>query len=252
MWHGGNSTDVTAAGSGTRAGPQKEGNGPRRPHARANILLVDDNPDSLRLLSLILTRVGYSVRPATDGHQALTAAQSTPPDLILLDIMMPGMDGYDVCEQLKANESTRDIPIIFLSAVGQLKDKVRALTVGGVDYITKPFQTQEVLARVATHLSLRALQRQLEERNAELQQRNAELQQMLETINTLSGLIPICAWCGRKIEDEPGRWVSVEAYIEAHSEATFTHSMCPDCLTRMKTDAEQVLQARARRRPDSG
>jgi PleD family two-component response regulator len=221
----------------SRSGPQ------------SGILLVDDNPDSVNLLSLILARAGYRVWPALDGSEALEKAELLSPDLILLDIMMPGLDGYQVCERLKAQENTRDIPVIFISAIGQVQGKVRALAAGGVDYITKPFQTQEVLARVATHLSLRALQRELELRNAELQQRNAELQQMLETINTLSGLIPICAWCSRKIEDESGEWVSIEAYIESHSEATLTHSMCPDCLERMKNEAEQTLQSRAGRRP---
>jgi PleD family two-component response regulator len=213
----------------------------------SSILLVDDNADSVHLLSLILTRAGYRVWPAMDGKEALEKAESLFPDLILLDIMMPGLDGYEVCERLKARESTRDIPVVFLSAVGQVQGKVRALEAGGVDYITKPFQSQEVLARVATHLSLRALQRELEVRNAELEQRNAELQEMLETINTLSGLIPICAWCSRKIEDETGQWVPIEEYIESHSEATLTHSMCPDCLARMKNDAEQALQGRTGR-----
>lgn len=243
------SIDETAIGAGPPPRLQSEQAGRDDPEPQSSILLVDDNADSVHLLSLILTRAGYKVWPAMDGNQALELALSLLPDLILLDIMMPGMDGYEVCEQLKANETTRDIPVVFLSAVGQVQGKVRALAAGGVDYITKPFQSQEVLARVATHLSLRSLQRELEKRNAELEQRNAELQQMLETINTISGLIPICAWCSRKIEDETGQWVSIEAYIESHSEATFTHSMCPDCLARMKNDAAQALRSRTGRRP---
>lgn len=249
MEHGKDSIDEAAVAAEAYVGPQIEQAGAGHPEPQPSILLVDDNPDSVHLLSLILTRAGYKVWPAMDGNQALEKALSLVPDLILLDIMMPGMDGYQVCEQLKADEATRDIPVVFLSAVGQVQGKVRALAAGGVDYITKPFQSQEVLARVATHLSLRALQRELKKRNAELEQRNAELQEMLETINTLSGLIPICAWCSRKIEDESGEWVSIEAYIESHSEATFTHSMCPDCLARMKNDAAQALKSRGGRRP---
>jgi CheY-like chemotaxis protein len=225
-------------------------------HGAKDILLVDDSLGNLRLLSQILTRAGYAVRSASDGVEALAASTSSPPDLILLDIMMPGMSGYEVCERLKAEQRTRDIPIIFISALSATENKIKAFSAGGVDYITKPFQSGEVVARVATHLTLRELQsqleavnRELEARNAELEEKNSDLQEALDTIKTLSGLIPICAWCGRKIEDEGGAWVSVEMYIQTHSEATFTHGMCPDCCEKMRVDAEQVL---SRRRPHSG
>jgi CheY-like chemotaxis protein len=220
--------------------------------AKACILAIDDKPDNLKLLSWILEAQGYEVRTAIDGALALSAALSDPPDLILLDIMMPEMDGYEVCERLKADERTRDIPILFLSALGQTADKVKAFSVGGVDYVTKPFHAGEILARVSTHLAVRQLQKQLEaanqaleERNAELQARNADLQEALNTIQTLSGLIPICAWCGRKIEDQEGHWVTVEAYIEAHSEAIFTHGICPNCSSQMKAEAKRILHGRS-------
>ncbi len=129
---------------------------------KANILVVDDTRDNLRLLSGILTEYGYQVRPVSDGHKALSAARAKPPDLILLDIMMPGMDGYEVCEHLKADERTQDVPIIFISALNETFDKVKAFSLGGVDYITKPFQTEEVLARVKTHVNLRRIQKSLE------------------------------------------------------------------------------------------
>ena len=115
---------------------------------KQNILIVDDHPESLRLLSQILSQRGYKVRPTRDGKLALNFARSTPPDLILLDIMMPAMDGYQVCEQLKACPQTKDIPVIFISALNELFDKVKAFSLGGVDYITKPFQVEEVVARV--------------------------------------------------------------------------------------------------------
>jgi len=220
---------------------------------RADILLVDDRAENLRLLSKMLSDAGYRVRPVTSGSQALLAAQSSPPDLILLDIVMPEMDGYQVCEQLKAHEGTRDIPVLFISALGMTEAKVKAFTRGGVDYITKPFEIEEVLSRVATHLTLRRLQNQIEaanrdlaRANAELQARNADLQDALDTIQTLSGLIPICAWCGRKIEDEAGKWVTVERYVETHSAATFTHGMCPDCMERMRAEAERTRHDRSR------
>lgn len=121
---------------------------------RSNILVVDDTPANLRLLTELLSQQGYDVRPALNGTLALAAAQMMPPDLILLDIMMPDMDGYEVCEQLKADERTRHIPVIFISALDNPKDKVRAFRVGGTDYIPKPFQKEEILARVENQLRL--------------------------------------------------------------------------------------------------
>jgi sigma-B regulation protein RsbU (phosphoserine phosphatase) len=132
---------------------------------KANILVVDDTPANLRLLSGMLAEQGYKVRSVINGQMALTAAQAAPPDLILLDINMPEMNGYEVCERLKTDERTGDIPIIFISALDAIEDKVKAFNVGGLDYVTKPFQFEEVLARVETHLSLRRLQRQLEQAN---------------------------------------------------------------------------------------
>jgi len=142
---------------------------------KANILVVDDTPDNLRLLIDMLAKQGYKIRAASNGRHALKTAQANPPDLILLDIKMPGMDGFEVCEQLKTDERTRDIPVIFISALDGVFDKVRAFSLGGVDYITKPFQAEEVLARVETHLGLQRLQKELEEKNAELSQLNVEL-----------------------------------------------------------------------------
>ena len=137
---------------------------------QGNILVVDDTPDNLRLLSAILTEEGYKVRKALNGSTALGTVQAAPPDLVLLDINMPGMNGYEVCEQLKAEESTRDIPIIFISALDDVLDKVKAFAVGGVDYITKPFQGEEVLVRVANQLTICHQKQQLQAQNLQLQQ----------------------------------------------------------------------------------
>ncbi len=137
----------------------------RATDTKGDLLIVDDKPANLRLLSAMLVEQGYKVRSAINGPLALTATKAAPPDMILLDINMPEMNGYEVCERLKADKETRDIPVIFISALDETTEKVRAFTVGGVDYITKPFHLEEVLARVETHLSLRRLQQRLEEAN---------------------------------------------------------------------------------------
>ena len=150
---------------------------------KGHILIVDDSPVNVRLLSSILTRQGYKVQSETSGKLALRMIDETPPDLILLDINMPGMNGYEVCEQLKSDTSTADIPIIFISALEDISDKVRAFEVGGVDYIPKPFEFKEVIARVDTHLALRSLQRQLRQANESLEQRVAERTAELVNLN---------------------------------------------------------------------
>ena len=122
------------------------------------VLVVDDTIDNLRLLSDILDHRGYEVRAVTSGAQALLAAAADPPDLILLDITMPDMDGYEVCRRLKAQPASRDVPVIFLTALNETADKVKGFDIGGVDYVTKPFQVEEVLARVQTHVALRQAQ----------------------------------------------------------------------------------------------
>ncbi|MEZ4527533.1 MAG: response regulator [Desulfobacterales bacterium] len=142
---------------------------PEHTALKAKILIVDDTIENLQLLSDILTQNGYSVTGAPDGPTALMIAENAPPDLILLDILMPGMDGYEVCTQLKAGEKTSHIPVIFLSALGEARSKVKGFAAGGVDFVTKPFQWEEVTARIEIHLKLRNFQKQLEEQNARLQ-----------------------------------------------------------------------------------
>jgi diguanylate cyclase (GGDEF)-like protein len=154
------------------------------PTRTEDILIVDDTPDNLHLLSRMLTRQGYNVRKALSGPMALTAVQTVAPDLILLDIMMPEMDGYEVCQNLKADAKTAEIPIIFLSALDDVLDKVKGFQVGGVDYITKPFQFEEVLIRVQNQLALRAAELEIRVLNAELEARVKERTQELEVANT--------------------------------------------------------------------
>ncbi|NJK34713.1 MAG: response regulator [Oscillatoriales cyanobacterium SM2_2_1] len=148
----------------------------------SSILIVDDTPANLRLLQGILYTKKYTVRPVPSGKMALAAAFGMPPDLILLDIMMPEMNGYEVCYQLKQNDRTKDVPVIFISAVDDVANKVKAFKAGGVDYITKPFQAEEVLARVATHLQIRQLQLAVEQRNHELETALLTLQNTQEQL----------------------------------------------------------------------
>lgn len=150
---------------------------------KEDILIVDDTPENLRLLSTILIRQGYGVRKAINGKIALMAAQTVQPDLILLDIMMPEMNGYEVCQHLKANPQTDQIPVIFLSALSEGHDKAKAFSVGGADYITKPFQLEEVLARVKQQITLRSVKLKNQKLNAELEQRVQERTHQLELAN---------------------------------------------------------------------
>jgi two-component system, sensor histidine kinase and response regulator len=155
----------------------------------ANILIVDDTPDNLRLLTGMLLERGYKPRPVPNGALALQAARTEPPDMILLDIHMPGMDGYEVCRQLKRDATLKDIPVIFISALNETLDKVKAFSAGGVDYVTKPFQFEEVAARVNTHLILRELQRELQKQNLNLEnlvaQRTRELEDAFTRLKRL-------------------------------------------------------------------
>jgi two-component system sensor histidine kinase/response regulator len=134
---------------------------------KGNILIVDDTPNNLHLLSSMLEEQGYEVRCANSGKMALVAVNTEHPDIILLDINMPDINGYEVCDRLKLDEYTRDIPVIFLSALSEIIDKVRAFSLGGVDYITKPFQLEEVIARIESQLSLRRMQVELQQAKAE-------------------------------------------------------------------------------------
>lgn len=140
--------------------------------AQHTVLIVDDTPANLGVLVAYLTAAGYRTLIAEDGEDALEQVKHVTPDIILLDVMMPGLDGFETCQRLKAQEATRDIPVLFMTALSGTEDKVRGFSVGAVDYVTKPLQSEEVLARVQTHLTLRAQQAKIEEQRALLAQRN--------------------------------------------------------------------------------
>ena len=152
-----------------------------------SILIVAGSPGNRKVLGELLKKQGYTILEATSGEQALSVVESILPDLIILDILLPGMDGYATCNALKANPDTRDIPVIFISSLGSTEDKIEGFNVGGVDYITKPFQPAEVLARINTHLRIRQLQSSLARQNTLLEEEKQKSEALLR--NVLPGRI---------------------------------------------------------------
>ncbi|MDM8527103.1 diguanylate cyclase [Anaerolineales bacterium HSG24] len=148
----------------------------------STILVVDDNPTNLKVLFSYFRSLGFTVTPVRSGEHAIRFFDQQSCDIILLDILMPDMNGYDTCQHLKANSATKDIPIIFMSALSETVNKVKGFEVGAVDYITKPFEYEEVLARVKTHLTLRFLQKYMERKNKQLQQEIAKRKQLEEEL----------------------------------------------------------------------
>ncbi len=161
---------------------------------KGKILVVDDTPASLRLLTDLLKAEGFEVRSAISGELALGAATQNPPNLVLLDIRMPEMDGYEVCRRLKANPLTRDVPVIFVSAASETDEKVRGFEMGAVDFVTKPYQRNELLARVRTHLELNHLRNNLDDlveaRTAELKESEKRLRKnLIDSITALAAIV---------------------------------------------------------------
>jgi len=218
------------------------------PKPEFHLLIVDDIPENIKVLGSCLEYEGYVISFAINGEQAIEMALKTKIDLILLDIMMPGMDGYQVCRALKTEERTRNIPVIFITAKTEKEDIVNGFEAGGVDYVTKPFNTAELSARVRTHLELKKARQIVENQAAELDwtnkrlvEKNKKLQQAIDEIETLKGLLPVCSSC-KKIRtanadpEKPDAWVSLEAYLHAHTAVEVTHSICPECMARLYPD----------------
>ena len=215
--------------------------------SKATVLLVDDNPTNLHLLIDQLQKSDYKLLIAPSGEQALQQTERIAPDLILLDVMMPGIDGFETCRRLKENAATKDIPVIFMTALTETVDKLKGFTVGGVDYITKPFQSEEVFARVETHVTLRSLQKRLEEKNAQLQaeiarrmQAEAELQesnQQLEAANASKDkFFSIIAHDLRS----PFNWLIGLTQIIVENIETYQKDKIKDMLTRLHASTETV------------
>lgn len=207
-----------------------------------NLLIIDDISENIQLLGHVLAKENYSVSFATDGQQALDMVPENEFDLILLDIMMPYMDGYEVCRRLKKMPGKSHIPVIFLTAKTEAVDIVKGFEVGAVDYVTKPFNAPELLARVRTHIELKNARDTIETRNRELARNNetlartnTALAEALDKIKVLEGILPICSFCN-KIRDDAGSWNRLEHYIMERSSAKFSHGICPACMQRHYPD----------------
>jgi PleD family two-component response regulator len=195
------------------------------------ILAIDDNSQNLQLVAGLLSdNLACDLCFATSGVEALDAMATLTPDLILLDVNMPGMNGYEVCEKIRASEILREIPVIFLTAQRDSDFIVRGFEAGGSDYVVKPFNGRELLARVQVQLELKF-------KRDELKHRNEELEEAISRIKRLEGIIPICMYC-KKIRDDSSSWQQIERYITEHSEAFFSHGICPDCFDKKMAEVK--------------
>ena len=205
------------------------------------VLIAEDDAVSRRLLEATLAKWGYEVIVTADGLQALEAlTQPEAPSLAILDWMMPGLDGAQVCLKARAAAGERLLYMILLTAKGRKEDIVEGLTAGADDYMVKPFDRDELKARISAGERILRLQ-------AELAARVKELELALVNVKLLQGLLPICCYC-KKIRNDQNYWQQVDTYVSEHSEAQFTHGICPDCrdkivkpeLARLKLDQEVV------------
>ena len=192
---------------------------------RPLILIVDDVEENVEVLYSILEIQNYRIAIALNAEQTYLAVEREIPDLILLDVMLPDGNGFEVAAELLKKYQNNNIPIIFVTALAHLRDRIEGFRVGGVDYISKPYEELEVLARVKTHVELGRIRKEQE-------QLIVELKETLSEVSSLRGLIPICTNC-KNIRDDKGYWIQVEKYMSEHSEAEFTHSICPSCVDKL-------------------
>ena len=203
------------------------------------ILIVDDSPDQQVLLRAILGKAGHTDLQSADSAQAALLllnmdGQAPPPqiDLVLMDVLMPELDGVEACRQIKSRPHLRDIPIIMVTAKSDLSNLQEAFAAGAIDFITKPVNSVELLARAASALALKKEMDCRKAREEELRRSNDALQKAMGEVKVLRGLIPICASC-KKIRNDGGFWQQLEEYIGEHSEAEFSHGICQPCVKKL-------------------
>ena len=231
------------------------------------ILVVEDSPTQALQLTSLLKEAGYQVLTAKDGAEALGKVNDSPPALVISDIMMPEMDGYELCRHIKAKPETKNIPVILITSLTEPEDIVKGLECGADNFVTKPYEEELLLSQVEYMMVNRSIRKDFRSEMAievffagkkhlinsdriqildllfsvyenslqqkrDLEKANQKLTEALETIKTLQGIIPICANC-KKIRDDKGAWNQMEAYISQHSEAKFSHSICPKCIEEL-------------------
>ncbi len=195
------------------------------------VAIVDDILDNVRVLHHCLQADGYNFGIAHSGEELFLLLASRIPTVILLDIMLPDIDGFHILQKLHKDPAYKEIPIIFVSARTDSVDIIKGLELGGVDYITKPFNEAEVRARVKTHIRLKQA---LDNEKA----LNKRLKEALNRVKTLEGIIPICAHC-KSIRNDEGFWTQVESYLSKHTDALFSHSLCPSCAKNLYPEASE-------------
>ena len=206
------------------------------------ILVAEDQAVSRHILSASLRKWGYEVEAVESGTHAWEILQGKEaPHLAILDWLMPGMDGVEICRRLRAHPGTRPVYIILLTARSGQEDKIRGLQSGADDYITKPFDREELRARVQVGIRVLELQ-------GALAQRVRELEEALSRVKQLQGLLPICSYC-KKIRNDRNYWQQVEGYISDHSQAQFSHGICPECYAMYVQPQLDLLQAQAEKKP---
>jgi len=196
---------------------------------RQSVLVVDDSPTDLRYIGRLLEAPDRHILTASSGEEALKILRGVEFALVILDVHMEGMDGFETAESMRDDERTQDIPIIFVTATGLEEETVfQGYDAGAVDYLFKPVEPNLLRSKVNIFCQLSAQRLLIQDQLKEIQAKNDVLRRQLEEIKTLRGLVPICAKC-KSVRDDSGFWQCIENYISEHSEAEFSHSLCPDC-----------------------
>ena len=211
---------------------------------KIKVLVTDDDPEILLLTSSVLRRAGYLVLGTGTGTECLEAVHTYRPDIVLLDVMLPDMDGRTVCRLIKSDPGLEGTIVILLSGVQVSSEhQAEGLSTGADGYIVKPISNKELVARVQAMERIKRAEDTLREKEKQQEKLILKLQEALSEIRTLKGLIPICATC-KKIRDDEGYWNQLEAYITRHTGAIFSHGICPDCADKMREEIRNIQRER--------